>query len=801
MTTALTGLQAAETTIDVVGNNVANSNTVGFKESNVLFSTQFLQTQSIGSAPSDSRGGTNPRQIGLGTKVAAINPDFTQGTIEISANPLDVAIQGDGFLMVQGSQGERLYTRNGQLQTNANNEVVTVSGNRVLGYGVDENFNIVQTLVPLQIPLGAQIVAEPTETAVFSGVLTPEAEVGTNPSVIESVVLGNTEFEFPTTDSSGVPDEFDIGDFQQVSEPNTSSSAGTNSAAATTLLTGDYEYRVVWYVNSGGNSYESPPSGAIAVPNVNAGDEIDLTNLPEDLSASSIWDGRRLYRSYNGGSFQLIDTLPLTGANYTDDGTAAPTTALDDDALDIGNYSYHVTFYDSGSFLESRPTSEIGALSVSVVNGRIRIDNLPQPTSGDFDSVRIYRNLANDTSEFHLLAELPIGETTYIDNVPDADILAASQIDLMGPKAGTSTLLTNVVVRNGDNYSTPFEPGVLTFEGQKGDRTLAPKQMTITATTTVGQLIEFMDQAFGIDDIGGSAGGAITGNGQLQFTGNLGLENQLSVPLTAFTLVPTGSSASSAISIAFDETEPNVNGEGSTTDFIVFDSLGIPVNVRITTVMESRDSDSRTYRWYATSPDNEPLNNVDTVLGNGTITFDGEGKIIDGATASIAVQRLTTGSQSPLEFELDFSQVSGLAVSNNLGDSVSSLSMTRQDGFPPGSLTSFIITESGLIRGVFSNGTERPLGQARMARFANNAGLQQVGDNTFIKGINSGEPIEGNPGDSGIGALTAGAVELSNTDIGQNLIELILASTQYRGGTRVITAAQQLLDELLSLRR
>jgi flagellar hook protein FlgE len=71
----------------------------------------------------------------------------------------------------------------------------------------------------------------------------------------------------------------------------------------------------------------------------------------------------------------------------------------------------------------------------------------------------------------------------------------------------------------------------------------------------------------------------------------------------------------------------------------------------------------------------------------------------------------------------------------------------------------------------------------------------------FMKGVNSGEPIAGNPGDSGLGTLTAGAVELSNTDIGQNLIELILASTQYRGGARVITTAQQLFDELLSLRR
>ncbi len=127
LTTALTGLQAAETTIDVVGNNVANSQTVGFKESEAIFATQFLQTLSIGSAPSTNSGGTNPRQIGLGVKVAEISPNFTQGTIEISSNPLDVAIQGDGFIVVQSGNGE-LYTRNGQLKLNAENEIVTATG-------------------------------------------------------------------------------------------------------------------------------------------------------------------------------------------------------------------------------------------------------------------------------------------------------------------------------------------------------------------------------------------------------------------------------------------------------------------------------------------------------------------------------------------------------------------------------------------------------------------------------------------------------------------------------------------------
>lgn len=324
-------------------------------------------------------------------------------------------------------------------------------------------------------------------------------------------------------------------------------------------------------------------------------------------------------------------------------------------------------------------------------------------------------------------------------------------------------------------------------------------------------LITFMDQAMGIDNPARSdlpsdsafdvTPGGLISNGQITFTSNMGVENALSVDLSAFRLTPTGSSTPESLSVAFSQTQ-EANGPGSTTDFVVYDSLGIPVNVRLTTVLEASDGDNTTYRWYATSQDNEPLPpSVDTVLGNGTITFDFNGNVVAGGTARIAVDRSVTASASPLEFVVDFSQVSGLAEQNSQGVSAADMSMSRQDGFPPGSLTSFIITSSGLIRGVFSNGTNRTLGQIRMARFANPAGLQQAGANMFTDGVNSGEPIEGNPGDRGIGTLTAGAVELSNSDIGQNLIDLILASTQYRGGARVITTAQQMLDELMALRR
>lgn len=797
MTTALTGLQAAETSIDVVGNNVANSNTVGFKESNAVFATQFLQTQSIGSAPSGTRGGTNPRQIGLGVKVASITPDFTQGTIEISANPLDVAIQGDGFLIVQGSQGETLYTRNGQLQTNANNEVVTVTGNRVLGYGVDDEFNIVESLIPIQIPLGEETVAQPTETAIFSGTLTPQSAVGDTPSIIESEELGTDEAEFPSDPL------FDLDDFTIVAPPAVTATTGGINVGTGNLAAGTYEYRIAFFTTAGTlpTTYEGAPSSTFGAVTIGANSDIQLTGLPTDAT----WTGRNLYRSVGGGDFELVATLDATTANY-DDADATPGAILNDDAVDQTNYSYYVTFYNTSTGLESRPTERIGSLAVSEVNRRIRIDNIPQPTSPDFNAVRIYRNVGSNSSEFHLVTTLSTDQESFVDSVPDADIIGNQEIDLIGPKASSATLLTDVVIRNGETYSTPFVEGVLTFSANKGGRSVGEKQFTITATTTLGELMEFMDQAAGInDDIDDSpfsvSPGVQINDGVIRFTSNMGIANAIDIPLSAFSLQATGSSEQTPITIDFSETQV-ATGPGTVTDFIVFDSLGIPISVRITTALEAKDGDSTTYRWYATSPDNEPpsTEGVDTVLGSGTLTFDGTGRIVGDPVPSIAVQREATASEL-LEFDLDFTRVTGLANADSFGNSVSTLNMTRQDGFPPGTLSSFIVTESGLIRGVFSNGTERPLGQVRMARFANNAGLQQVGDNVFTEGVNSGEAVQGDPGENGIGNLTAGAVELSNTDIGQNLIELILASTQYRGGTRVITAAQQLLDELMSLRR
>ena len=199
--------------------------------------------------------------------------------------------------------------------------------------------------------------------------------------------------------------------------------------------------------------------------------------------------------------------------------------------------------------------------------------------------------------------------------------------------------------------------------------------------------------------------------------------------------------------------------------------------------------------WYADSPDNQPLTGTDVAVGTGLLTFDGNGNFVTATNDQIAIERHGVPSVTPLQFDLDFGLVSGLATQD------ASLAATRQDGSEPGVLNNFVVGEDGTIRGVFSNGVTRDLGQLQLARFANPAGLEARGLNLFARGVNTGLPVQGSPGENGIGNVIGGALELSNTDIGGDLIELVLASTQYRGNSRVITTSQQLLDELLNLRR
>jgi flagellar hook protein FlgE len=805
MTTSLTGLQGAETTIDVVGNNVANANTVGFKQSSVEFATQFSQTQSIGSSPSTASGGTNPRQVGLGVKVAEIAPDFTQGTIEISSNSLDLAIQGDGFFIVAGATaGQEFYTRNGQLKTNSQNELVTVTGQRVVGYGINDDFEIqTNNRVPLTIPLGGSQVAQQTRNVNLLGNLLPDGEIGDTPEIIQSVVLSDNSKEIPSNLATG-----DVNASEPTDVSTVALAGAITGGAVPTGVT--YRYKIAFVDPNGLAGHDEAPPSAEIGPLALAGpdDSIDLTGIP--TPADGDFTEMRIYRSADGGAYGLVDQVPVA-ASYTDV-AAATTTALNEDELDLVNYSYFITF--SNATVESRPTAQSASVSVSSGNRRVRLENIPQPTGAEFQFINIYRNVDNQPNTFYRVDSFAPpagpGPINYIDNKEDADIIDPSNIlDRNGPKISTALPLVDVSTFNGSSYVDlfPLDPGetaTLQFTGSRGKPglDLATKELTITSTTTVQELLTFMQQALGIETdsgdpdhpLGGNPGGRISADSQLEFESNKGEQNGLSIDESSFNLIVDG--VPQGVPMNFTSSQIG-NGEGSTSEMIVYDSLGIPLTIRLTTVLESAETGATTYRWFATSPDNQTATGVDTTIGTGLVSFNGQGAFSNATpNAQVTIQRAGVASVTPVTVNIDFAQVTALS---SLSDS--SVQMSSQDGFPSGTLASFSITESGRIKGVYTNGVTRDLGQIVMARFTNNGGLLQVGDNLWAEGVNSGTPLRGIPGENGNGSITAGAVELSNSDIGQNLVDLILASTQYRGGARVITTAQQLLEELLSLRR
>lgn len=131
----VTGLRSHQTKMDVLGNNISNVNTVGFKKSTVTFSDLFSQTDSVASAPTGTTGGINPQQIGLGTQISSITTVHTPGSAQYTGNPTDFCIEGDGYFVVRTPEAE-VFTRDGTFKLDSSGNLVTGGGNFVLGYPV-----------------------------------------------------------------------------------------------------------------------------------------------------------------------------------------------------------------------------------------------------------------------------------------------------------------------------------------------------------------------------------------------------------------------------------------------------------------------------------------------------------------------------------------------------------------------------------------------------------------------------------------------------------------------------------------
>ena len=252
----------------------------------------------------------------------------------------------------------------------------------------------------------------------------------------------------------------------------------------------------------------------------------------------------------------------------------------------------------------------------------------------------------------------------------------------------------------------------------------------------------------------------------------------------------TAVQATTAVTFAgnLDSRSFTVAGSASTTATVrTYDSLGTAHDL-VLTMTEGSTSNNWNYSVAGA--------NGDTVTGGtGTVTFDAKtGALTSGSPANITVTPATATGIPGFSMSMDFSKFSQVA-------SDTGIQASSQNGYAPGSLSSFSINNDGTIIGLYTNGLTRPVGQLGVAIFPNADGLERTGNNLWRNTDNSGIPVVGSATTGGRGQISSGFLEQSNVDISNEFADLIVTQRGFQANTKIVTVIDELLQDVINMKR
>jgi flagellar hook protein FlgE len=215
----------------------------------------------------------------------------------------------------------------------------------------------------------------------------------------------------------------------------------------------------------------------------------------------------------------------------------------------------------------------------------------------------------------------------------------------------------------------------------------------------------------------------------------------------------------------------------------MYDELGVPQKISYTYTNTGPGT-------WDLSIDHEDGTNLLTTA----VTFDSAGAMTSPSPVTVPSAALAGYPSWPGPLDIDISKVTQFG-----GDST--VEQTGQNGYALGSLQSFTLGNDGTITGVYSNGMRQAIGQLSVASFNNPSGLEKAGNSSFRVGDNSGAAMIGLAGVAGRGVLNSGALEMSNVDLAEEFTGLIVAQRGFQANSRVITASDEILQDLVNLKR
>ena len=233
-----------------------------------------------------------------------------------------------------------------------------------------------------------------------------------------------------------------------------------------------------------------------------------------------------------------------------------------------------------------------------------------------------------------------------------------------------------------------------------------------------------------------------------------------------------------------------VVGDTRETTMAVYDAMGVRDELTITFTKATGTT------WdYDIATENGTIVSGDS----GTLTFDNQGRLAAPVPATAFVFTPSSGA-ADVSVDIDWGQegqIDGLSQFAAPSTAV----LREQDGYTMGDLERFSIDQRGTITGAFTNGVTLTLGQIVLADFNNPAGLIRSGDNMYQVSANSGSPVLGFSGEGSQSSITSGALEMSTVDLAQEFTSMITAQRGFQSNARVITTSDEMLQEVVTLKR
>jgi len=768
----LSGLNVSAKALDAIGNNIANSSTVGFKTSQVQFADVYAA----------SLGGGGAGQIGIGASAPSIAQLFTQGNITTTNNPLDMAINGGGFYRLSDG-GTPVYSRNGQFSLDKDGYMVNSGGLRVTGYGADATGAIVPgdfvdlrlsttniepsatTASNVLVNLDSRSVAPSSMT---NGTLTGSAAPSLLPGPGLTVTAANNTLNLVVDGVTASPVvDVPIATYATVGALATAMETAINSnpalAAANALVDVTVNTSGALVIASRSTGKLGSQGAGSSVSQLGGDGVTSLLGAPVSANGVDNFSSTNTL-SYTGSTAQTVyDTLgnphnlTMYFAKTSNVNTWQLYTALDGTFTGVTATSLPTSGNLTGTAFVPNATADLGGtvpITIDGVTQNVFINNAV--AAGAASTGTLQGSAAVDLT--YVNANAPLSLSVTVDGVTHPVTLPA------GPYADENAVA--IALESAIEGAGAFNANVVTIAPPG-----AGGSLLITSNLS-----------------GASSGISITATTAADATALVGATPTL-VPGTGYDLTELAAELQNGIDAVFLPAGSIVVSTSGGGLVVTSSTSGGSSSVTIGTSTPT----TLAVNLFGTPTATPGLAPTTTVTPSATVlSFDTTGALATAMPLSLTFDP-ATGATNPLQFSLDFTGSSQYGI--NFG-----VNQLLQDGYTSGRLTGLSVSPDGTVQGRYSNGKTRNQGQVVLVNFNNANGLTSLGNNVWAETAESGQPIPGTPGQGSLGLIQSAAVEESNTDLTAELVNMITQQRVYQANAQTIKTQDQVLQTLVNLR-